>query len=849
MKVTCLESAIMLNNVALKRGGFGSNDSFVHPILHDNWKARDVSLDDAWEGTLKPPASDAGPPASRTPDAELDLENLALSLFTPPEIAFSLLQGSTEDDFESAHADLSIASDLWALGVTLLEIECAGEWVVPSCFETRPSSTAADRIAERARLEREMRCRTATVKCRRLRQVLTRLLSGWPDTRLQGPSLSALLSSDLFESSELAPAPSGLAAPAGEDRAAESCRLPVLSDHDVVPSRARKLLGLLNRVSPAAGAVAVAAANAFSLPRRNVAGREISPGGERLELESAPVELVQSAKPVSSTSSNKSARSFGPGSTFVSGISITSTLLIFIRAFYYFNGRSTTGLVSFSACSSCDKCMPLYLLDAQALSDSKKVNAITSPTWAAGSRFNQAITFEAFFSVKEVSQKAKINLTSDVSGVITHTAGVIFPFNGLVYSLDKLIQRPGSYNLAGSSNGGSEVWDFPSGSFPKLSSVDVVLASNDSFIGLHSIASPLRYGGLPLKYAAIANAHTVQLSLAGPAPAYEDRFRLNCTANGFFVDAYDDLPESTYSFPGEAPSVTRISASMKWIENTLTASCIATIRDGPEIPFFTATVAAVASPVYECTTRASLLEAFSSAFSSAIAFYGLYVGVVKYAFKYATWLRENYGRLAAIISSQGIVAVLPSGWRSGSKPVKLFGRISIDRSVLVFFTGLIFISSLFAAGVVYWAQNSGQSNDDALVSDCSCANGYCTSLNDSQCVSCIDGFKLSDELLCEPVSCACENGVCAPGELTNCSACAEAFQLNVTNGRCELAGCDCPNGSCGATTSHCTSCHDGYELRSTGRLAVGSARGGYFFTTPTCIKSTLLQVTSRAGGV
>jgi hypothetical protein len=143
--------------------------------------------------------------------------------------------------------------------------------------------------------------------------------------------------------------------------------------------------------------------------------------------------------------------------------------------------------------------------------------------------------------------------------------------------------------------------------------------TNDSFIGLHSITSPLRYGGLPLEYAGIANAHTVQLSLPGPAPVYEDRFRLNCTASGFFVDAYGDLPESTCIFPGEAPSVTRISASMKWIENTLNASCIATIRDGPELPFFTATMSAIASPVYECTMRASLLGAFSFAFSSAIA--------------------------------------------------------------------------------------------------------------------------------------------------------------------------------------------------------------------------------------
>ena len=216
----------------------------------------------------------------------------------------------------------------------------------------------------------------------------------------------------------------------------------------------------------------------------------------------------------------------------------------------------------------------------------------------------------------------------------------------------------------------SEIWDISP-------SVETVLASNDSFLSLQSVTSPLRYGGAPLEYAYIANTLTVQISLAGPAPAYEERFYLNCTASGFFNGAYDELPESTYIFPGEAPSVTRITASLKWIDTTLTASCVVTIRDGPELPFFIATVTASASPVYECITFASRLGAFSAAFSSAIAYYGIAVGLLKYGLRFVVWLRNNFRRLGKFISAHGLFAALPRALRSGPKPVKLLGRFSV----------------------------------------------------------------------------------------------------------------------------------------------------------------------------
>ena len=564
--------------------------------------------------------------------------------------------------------------------------------------------------------------------------------------------------------------------------------------------------------------------------------------GDELELDSALQVRAADAPPPTHcfTGDNTSAKpQHGTeaevflSSGFFKTIKVLGMIGVLAYSFMYLSTKETVSMVPLSACGRCFTCQTLFTLDAQSLSDVKYVLAVATPSWAGGDSFSQPIALEGNFSVVEVSQRDKIYLTSVPSGMIMHTEGVIFPFQGLVQALDRLVFQPGI---------GAGEWDFSR----METATQTVLASNDSFLGVLSDAGPLQYGGAPVTYAAIANAHTVELSLSGPAPTFEERFRLQCTARVFSSEESSDIQVSSYPFPGKAPSLTRVTATLKWLNSTLTASCAATIRDGPELPFFAATSTAAAAPAYECATRMSIYAALFTAISHAVAFRGAFASAVtvlgkhgppfrKKVWGYLSFIRSN-GFLESFLASLRSRALLPGG-RSISLPLLLL-LLCGGLVTMVFFVTQLDPMRIWSSG------------ESSLIDpQCSCSFGTCAPENKTFCVSCTEGYELlPGEGQCVPIRCACDNGVCAPGQPNVCSACAEAFRLT-DHGKCEASVCQCANGNCGATTSYCTSCHDGFALRSTGRPALDTPRGGYFFTTPICIEELVNQTSRIAGGV
>jgi hypothetical protein len=816
------------------------------------------------------------------------------SAYTAPEVATALQRARNGEVSVGAMerrkiTEPSIAGDYWALGMILLEIERGLPLFTHSRSRHRiTSDMLVDLIADPIRLARFVTEAVASVSSVTLREVLLCLLDFSPEARtLRSPSprlmlapefmnalacgsplprlqdskdygkalVSALINQQASDASltlltarmpfepawpSLPPTvqanPGVSATPRPLDNLPELALEPIETKRQHTASSVNsfpehRFFGRISRFGP--GAAATASVLPMQLQPPIIQKGQIVNCEPNQELESAlaaptlvdeldaVVERPRFTESVPVTRDQQS--SLATKRILALTWSYISALLIFLKSYFYYNDRSTYALVPRSSCGSCSKCTPVFFLDAQALSDSKKVMAVASPSWADGVTFVQTITTEGFFSVNEISQKEKIRLTTETSGAIIQTDGIVLPFNGLVYNLDRLLAQPELYKLKPSSDG-SEVWELPSS--------EIVLASNDSFLGLHSFTSPLRYGGASFEYASIANTHTVQILLPGPAPAYEDRFRLNCTVSGFFVNGYDDLPVSAYAFPGIAPSVTRVTATIKWMDNSLVASCVANIRDGPELPFFTATVGVVSSPAYECITHASSMVAFFSAFNNAAAYVGVMLPIMKYAVKYSKWLRKNCRELSLLFES---------------KPVKIFIFFSIPRNVLVFFFFFSLMLALFFVGLfLIKMDTSGNFEEDVITSSCSCAFGFCGAMPGSACELCIDGYELVEES-CKPISCICDNGVCARGSSTICAACAEAFYL--TDGKCMLSSCDCPNGACSATTSYCTSCNSTFSLRSTGLLALDSERGGYFFTTPVCIPDSLFDVSSLGGGL
>ena len=222
------------------------------------------------------------------------------------------------------------------------------------------------------------------------------------------------------------------------------------------------------------------------------------------------------------------------------------------------------------------------------------------------------------------------------------------------------------------------------------------------------------------------------------------------------------------------------------------------------------------------------------------------MGILKYGLRYVVWLRKNFRRLVNLISAHGFVAALPEDLCSGPKPVKLFGRFSVPRNLLIVVVWVLLLLVMFTVGIVVWVKISGESTIDASSGDCKCLYGFCAPDDAFRCKSCSQGFTLSVEGSCLPSTCNCENGVCARGSSSSCVACAEAFQLK--DGKCVRSKCECPNGECSLSSSYCTSCNPGFELRSTGKAAVGANRNDYMFTTPICIAESLVRSVSRDDG-
>jgi hypothetical protein len=270
--------------------------------------------------------------------------------------------------------------------------------------------------------------------------------------------------------------------------------------------------------------------------------------------------------------------------------------------------------------------------------------------------------------------------------------------------------------------------------------------------------------------------------------------------------------------------VTRISAAFKWINSTLTASCAAAVRDGPELSFFTAAVAAAESPAYECATRMSVYAALFTAVSHATAFSGLISACAPRVLKYMRLARSKH---------------IKSKKRFYAPPPAMLMRVGLG----------IIAASLFAYVLNMRMVTNFSGDFGSAVSQCSCSFGVCAPGSESVCTTCISGYELNrDEGRCVPLSCACENGACSQGQLSRCSTCGEAFHLT-PDGTCALSACDCPNGFCSATNSYCTSCHPDFVLRSTGLPARSNGHGGYIFSTPICIHKSVLHVAPGADGV
>ena len=803
------------------------------------------------------------------------------SAYTPPETAALLRRFWAVDQVSSDVRDSilapSIAGDYWALGLILLEIERG-----TPLFNASNSSGVLtnyeliDRLSDHERLGHLISDVVASVSSAQLREILGQLLALPPAQRMMGNSLRALLERGCFDALPRGSAQAAdLTQPeAGPDTTSSLRRrsfrrvlnvlglgrprrvLPELQHEGVVGGveRARSSTlaakldelerGTMRCPDPAAPASEQKASLEQSMDqcpgRQNGQGVASTTRLQDTENIQSPVECAVSAGGVGDqveltlnssgppTNSAQVADIFLHSSVFKL-LKIFIMVVVFLNSFAYWFTKETISMVPPSACAKCVYCKPRYILDSLVLSDVKHVEAVASPSWASGAKFSQRIAFEGSFTVAGVSQLDKIDLTSEPSGLRVHTEGVIFPFQGLVQALDKLVLRPSMFRAAPSASASVDTWQdlWPTG---EAGETGVVFASNDSFLGLQLVGSPLKHGGTPLAYAAIANTRTLELALPGPAPEYQSRFRLSCTASGEFSAKYENLPVSTYPFPGEIPSVTRVTASIKWFNSTLTAACVATIRDGPELQFFTATSAAAASTSYECATRMSFYAAFATAISHAGAVAGVLISGVPLAFKYAP-----KGFVAALLSVATRRRGKEPNVRSISWPLRL-----------IWFVGLIVaaVLSLTSSGLI----GIGMQRSEPPLDGCRCSFGSCTPGNDSVCRTCIDGYeKLSDEGPCVPIPCACENGLCDPGSPGTCAACLGAFSLT-PDLKCERSHCDCSDGYCSETTSYCTGCYPGYALRSTGRPVMDTARGGYFFTTPICIKESFVNDTSRNSG-
>ena len=121
-----------------------------------------------------------------------------LSLFTPPEVAAALLSGRGK---MAACPQPSIATDNWAFGVLLLELECDEDPLLAPFIREGSTSVLRDhirsetdaRLAERKRQEEHLRICAGAVRNASLRLLLTRLLSQHPEDRLHIPSFRSLV--------------------------------------------------------------------------------------------------------------------------------------------------------------------------------------------------------------------------------------------------------------------------------------------------------------------------------------------------------------------------------------------------------------------------------------------------------------------------------------------------------------------------------------------------------------------------------------------------------------------------------------------------------------------------------
>jgi hypothetical protein len=220
-----------------------------------------------------------------------------------------------------------------------------------------------------------------------------------------------------------------------------------------------------------------------------------------------------------------------------------------------------------------------------------------------------------------------------------------------------------------------------------------------------------------------------------------------------------------------------------------------------------------------------------------MAFFAIMQTTVPYVLRYGGKLRGNITKLIKVIRAHGLVVLLPAVLRSGSKRVLIFGRFSVPLNAMVVFGGGLAMTVLFS--VIVLLLGGLLSDSSTPIVECSCDFGICAP-GSAPCVSCAPGYDLSGDGYCRPVSCACQHGACAPLAPDRCAVCEDSFQLTA-DGMCIRGDCECANGQCSDATSYCTSCEPGFELRSTGRRPLNSARGGMFFGTPICINEILLR--------
>ena len=119
------------------------------------------------------------------------------SAYMPPEAATSLRR--TEE--REKPVPPSVASDYWALGMILLEIERGGVHFFRRTRTSRNRLATAqiiDRLIDYEQLERDITETLESVSSAPLRSLLAGLLALSPEQRLAGPSPAEMLDSDLF---------------------------------------------------------------------------------------------------------------------------------------------------------------------------------------------------------------------------------------------------------------------------------------------------------------------------------------------------------------------------------------------------------------------------------------------------------------------------------------------------------------------------------------------------------------------------------------------------------------------------------------------------------------------------